>query len=342
MEPRKICVIHLNQIGDLVFSLPLLKALKDNYPQAQIHSVTRPYLKELLVDSPYVDEIILREKGLVNGWRLLKNLRRNRYDLLISLSNSGGGLFLAAWSKAAVKAGFTSFPWDLWLDVKDEITGHHSWRHNLRLLEKLGLEVKQDNYVGLLELAQAQVLKDIKGLESFDLSGGYAVISAGTSLHRKVKSWQDEKFAEVIRQLKKQYGFNAVLVGGADNIETNERIIESVSKGNNGGDLVNLAGKTGLKDLCYILKAARIFVGVDSGLMHLASSLDIPVVALFGPTDPFYVGPLNKQSVVIQKKALECVPCYLKGCEKRICMSQIEVEEVMDACKRLLFPFPDS
>jgi ADP-heptose:LPS heptosyltransferase len=97
----------------------------------------------------------------------------------------------------------------------------------------------------------------------------------------------------------------------------------------------NLAGKTGLRDLCYLLKGASLFVGVDSGMMHLASSLDIPVVGIFGPTDPFYVGPQNRKSMAVREE-MECSPCYLKGCQERTCMEKLEVRKVWEACEELL------
>ena len=67
-----------------------------------------------------------------------------------------------------------------------------------------------------------------------------------------------------------------------------------------------------LTGLCSVIKGASLFVGIDSGVMHMASCLDIPVVGLFGPTDPFYVGPQNKKSIVVREESMECVPCYLK------------------------------
>ena len=98
----------------------------------------------------------------------------------------------------------------------------------------------------------------------------------------------------------------------------------------------NLSGKTNLKELCYLLKEASLFVGVDSGVMHLASSFDIPVVGIFGPTDPFYVGPQNRRSRVVREK-MECSPCYLKGCEERPCMKNLDVQRVLEACEELLY-----
>ncbi|HQJ07827.1 MAG TPA: glycosyltransferase family 9 protein, partial [Deltaproteobacteria bacterium] len=106
MAEMRICVIHLNQIGDLVFSLPLLKALRDRYPDAEIHSVMKPYLKDLLAGSPLVNETIARQGGVRETLRLARTLRRNRYDLLISLARSEEAFILTSLSRAGTKAGF--------------------------------------------------------------------------------------------------------------------------------------------------------------------------------------------------------------------------------------------
>jgi ADP-heptose:LPS heptosyltransferase len=331
IQPKKICVIHLNQIGDLVFSLPLLKALRDNYPQAQIHSVIRPYLTELVAFIPYVDKVIPRQDGF---FKLMGEIRTNRYDLLISLSASSGCMIPTAFSKAGYKAGFNSFPWDLSLDIKEKIEGHHSWRNNLKIMKRLELKIAKEDYVGLFKLPS----KDLKDIAGFTSTGKYVVISPGTSLRRTVKAWEDDKFAELIIALKEKHSLDSVLVGGKENIEPNEKIIRLVKE--KGGDKVNrildITGKVSLNDLCYVLRDASLFVGVDSGLMHLASALDKPLVGLFGPTDTHYVGPLNKSARVVQHKELECVPCYLKGCESRQCMTKISVSEVLDKCAEVL------
>ena len=335
MEIKRIGIIHLNQIGDLVFSLTLLRALKEKYPGATIHSILRPHLKELLIQSPFVDKVIDRNKGIKNTLGLLKKIRRGDYDLLISLSNSSECMFLATFSGAKVKAGFKHFPWDLVLDAKDKIEGHHSWYNNFKLLKKMGIDAQKKDYVGLLVLPPEGIDPSL-----FQPQGKYVVISPGASARRRIKAWEERKFANLILLLKRTYGFNPVLVGGRDDVEQVARIIDAVREKDDGvqvGPVVNLAGKVGLKDLCYVLEDASLFVGVDSGVMHLASSLDVPVVGVFGPSDPFYVGPQNERSAVVREE-MECIPCYLKGCADRTCMKRLDVEKVFDACQRVLNP----
>ena len=339
MDVQRICVIHLNQIGDLVFSLPLLKALRDNFPASEIHSILRPYLQELLAHSPLVDELIPRKSGVQASLRLLRKIRETHYDLLVTLSNSPGGLFLAMWSGARIKAGFRNFPWDLGLDIKEEVEGHHSWYNNLKLLKGLNLEVKKRDYVGLLTLPTPEPYEGFAGSSATRPRGRYVVVAAGTSVRRNVKAWEEQKFGELILRLKEKYGLEPVLVGSKGDRAVNDRIIESIRTLDPHqalNSILNLAGEISLQELCSVMKEASLFVGVDSGIMHLASAFDIPVVGIFGPTDPFYVGPLNEKSVVVREEGIDCMPCYLKGCEDRKCLKRLDVTKVFRSCEQVL------
>ena len=330
MSFKKICIIHLNQIGDLFFSLPLLRALRENYPDASIHSLVKPYLQELLADSPYVDIVIPRKSGLTAKHKLLKNIRKSNYDLVISLARSEECLILTALSRAKTKAGFSHFPWDLCLNIKENIEGHNSWYNNAKLLERLNVIVIKTDYVGLMNVDQNR--------SDLSLPEKFVIISPGASKRRLKKTWQKEKFAKLMLLLKEKYGLSPVLVGGADNQAYNREIIRILEKKGREKDIdaLDLTGKTGLASLCSVIKGASLFVGIDSGVMHMASSLDIPVVGLFGPTDPFYVGPQNDRSIVVREESMECVPCYSKYCKHWDCMKKLDVYKVFDACKQLL------
>ena len=342
MNVKNICVIHLNQVGDLVFSLPLLRALRENYPDSTIHSVVKPYLRDLLTGSPDVNAVFPRKSGLREKLNLLREIRRNRYDLLISLSNSVECLLLTALSRAKRKVGFSNSPWDLCLDLKEKVEGHHGWFNNRKLLKKLDLTVEKNDYVGLvIPSSPGEGLWDLVESQGFDVGGRYVIISPGTSARRKVKQWEEEKFAEVIVSLKERYDLNPVLVGGQDNEELNEKIASIAKEKYNGEGLsmLNLTGRVGLMDLCSFMKYASLFVGIDSGIMHLASSMDMAVVGIFGPSDPFYVGPQNERSIVVREEDVSCAPCYLKGCDDRTCMKEVSVDKVLFACEELMDQF---
>jgi len=326
-----------------MFSLPLLKALREFCPRAEIHSVVRPHLGELLQDSPHINMAIRRKRGIVNDLRLLSEIRRTRYDLVIALSGSPSCLMITGLSGARGRVGFRHFPWDAGLNVKEVPEGYHSSHNDLKLLKRLNIPAAQMDYVGLLSLRER---KDSEGSTECwwsRIGDHYVVLAPGTSVRRGMKAWEEKKFGKLIVLLKKTYGFTPVLVGDEKDRKGNERVIEEAKQRDRDGkmdSIVNLAGKTNLADLCQLLKRASLFVGVDSGIMHLASSLDIPVVGIFGPTDPSQVGPQNKRSVVVQQKEMECVPCDLKGCKERRCLTGLDVKEVFDACKQLLVNTP--
>jgi len=330
MDTPKVCVIHLNQIGDLVFSLPLLKALRDHYGQAEIHSVTRPYLAGLLQDSPFVDRVIQRRDSILSVSSLILSLRRSRYELLVSLARSEEAMIMTLLSGAKLKAGFARAPWDIALDVKETVQGHNSWFNNARLLDRLGIPVFQNSYVGLLRV---DGVSQVEGLP-----WRYAVISPGASRRRLAKAWEEEKFALVIARLSMEFGLSCVLVGGEDAAFCTSEIAQRSKALLSGGvaQVVDLAGRVDLRSLVSVIRKAKLFVGIDSGPMHIASALDIPTVAIFGPTDPAYVGPQNERSAVVRKD-LACSPCYLRGdCDHRRCLSSIEAQDVLDACNRVL------
>ncbi len=144
--------------------------------------------------------------------------------------------------------------------------------------------------------------------------------------------------AAVIARLSMEFGLSCVLVGGDDAAEITGSIGKYVEAHLDGGvqQVVDLAGKINLRELSALLRKAKLFVGIDSGVMHMACALDVPTVAIFGPTDPFYTGPQNMRSLVVRRD-LACSPCYLeKPCPHRECLEGLEADVVMDACRDVL------
>jgi ADP-heptose:LPS heptosyltransferase len=327
MPLQRIGILHLNQIGDLLFSLPLLKALRQHAPEARIDSYVKPYLRELLDVSGLVDGIIQRSGGLRDTVSLIRQVRRNRYDLLISLSRSEECLLIAALSGAKSKAGFTHPPLDRFLHVRETIEGHNSWSNNARLLERLGVPVPDSGYVGLLPR------------EAYSGPGAlpdkYVVISPGASSRRQTKAWDPHRFAAVADALHDRRSLVPVLVGGADCRSCNNEILSAMQPCVREA-CIDLTGGVSLRQLSALLAGATLFVGIDSGVMHMASAHDVPLVALFGPSDPAFVAPHNRRSRIVRNDSLECVPCYLKPCDHCTCMQSITVEQVLTACESLL------
>ena len=326
MALSRIGILHLNQIGDLLFALPLLKALRQHAPTATIHSYVKPYLRELLEASALVDAVRVRRGGLRDTLQLVRQVRRERYDLVISLSRSEECLLIAGLSGAVRRVGFTHPPLDRLLTAREAIEGHNSWSNNAKLLVHLGVPAPAGGYVGLLPR------------HGYDgpgpLPARFVVLSPGASSRRQTKAWDPGKFAQLADALQERYGLAPVLVGGADCRSCNDELLGAMRPVVRDASL-DLTGAIGLCQLSALLARADLFVGIDSGVMHMAAAHDVPLVALFGPSDPAFVAPHNRRSRIVRNESLACVPCYLQPCDHCTCMRSISVGQVLDACDDL-------
>lgn len=306
----KVVAFHQNQLGDLLFSLPALKALKDQ--NAVISSVTRPNLAGLLKETSLVDEIIIKEKrgGLFNRLRLIRQLRQQKFEIGLFFSCSEGSLILGYLGGIKERIGFVGRG-DFLLTKKVEKQGASSPPTYLRLIEEMGIRPEKRDYVGLVKIPHKEMEFSRRLLGNFGLCNEdkVAIISPFASKRRKFRQWPEERFARLIDLLWERKQIRSLVVGTRKEIEEAEgiRSLCRMSK-----PLI-LAGKTNLLQLAALIKLAKIFIGIESGTTHLASSLRVPFIALYGPINPFHIGPQAERGIVIKKEG----------------MGLIEAEEVM-------------
>ena len=323
-RPRRIACFHMNQVGDLLFSLPALYNLRTAFPEAHIASVARPHCKELLLLSGLADEVVERPRRPIgSGLRVAGLLRRQRLDLALLFSTSLGMATLALLSGGRARVGFARSPAALFLTHRVPWTPPPSTQNNLRLLEAIGCPVTKRDYVGLIEPGEPERDEAGRLLQSAGIGAGeqFAILGPGTSSSREIKRWSDEGFAQVADRLADESGLKSVIVG----LDGGDRIC-ALSR-----NAVDLTGRTSLAALAAVLGMARVFVGVDSGLMHLAAAAGTPVVALFGPSDPEITGPQGEGHRAIHID-MPCRPCLAKSCDMgRGCMVGITADMVTDA-----------
>ncbi|MBU1487608.1 glycosyltransferase family 9 protein [bacterium] len=291
----KVVAFHQNQLGDLLFSLPALKALRDQ--KAIISSVVRPYLAGLLKETSLIDEIIIRKKGanLFDRLRLISQIRQQRLEMGLFFSCSEGSLILGYLGGLKERIGFMGRG-DFLLTGKIAKKGTSSTLNYLRLVEEVGIKPQKKDYVGLVKIP----FSDMEFAKRLLKEEKIAVISPFASKRRKNKEWSEERWAKVLDFLWTKKHLKPLIVGTKEEIGQAEKIRElaRVAKPQ------VLAGKTTILQLGALIKLSKIFIGIDSGPTHLASSLKVPVVALFGPTDPSCVGPEADNSLVIKKEEM--------------------------------------
>jgi len=331
---QRILVFHLNQIGDLIFTLPALKALREAFPGARITSVLRPHLAGLIAHSGFVDEIVHRPPGgPLRVLPLARRLRRLRPDLAIAFSQSAT-MALCAWlSGARQRVGYLDSDLCRLLNHRVQVRGIPCPRKVHRLVRSLGLSPDKRDYVGLVRLSAEDVAEGDGLLAEANLSGAGPLIALapGESTGQPHKSWSTAGFREVAAALARQDHARLLMVGSEKDRMLGHEIVTILGRRTG----ANLAGRTTPSQLAAVLARCDLLIGIDSGPMHVAAAMGVPVVALFGPTDPERTGPMGEGHEILFHQQ-PCWPCMTPTCVDRPCMERITVEQVLAAARRVM------
>lgn len=328
-QPRRIACFHLNQVGDLLFSLPAIYNLRSHYPEAEIISVARPYLKDLIRMSGLVDRVIERRRRPIGtGFELAAALRHEKPDMAVVFSTSFGMSVLAGLSGAKTRVGFDGKISGLFATHRVPRSRPPCLQNNLKLVEAVGCPIVKRDYAGLIHpgAAEREMANDILKSEGIGQDEPFAVLSPGTSDRREVKRWTDDGFAIVADRFAQETGGRSLVVGISAGCGISGRTRNAI----------DLNGRTSLPMLAALLERATVFVGVDSGVLHLAAAMETPVVGLYGPSDPEKTGPQGGVFRVV-RTGPQCSPCLQTTCDKnRLCMEEMASEEVFSAVQSLL------
>lgn len=277
LKVRRILLVSLTNIGDVVLTFPVFDALHAAFPDAVIDVVAGQKAAGFFGGNPRIGRVIVYDKGmsLVKVLAWVADLRRQRYDIVVDLRNT----FLPF----VVNAAAVTLPCFArgGMHMKD--------KHFARLAS---LSVK----VGPAAVRSAIVLSSAGRMACARLTGGkegYVLVAAGAADHKK--RWHEEGFLEVIRHVRSR-GYDVVLVGDRNDQEVAGRMMKALPEG-----VVDLCGRTTLLELAGVVERAGLAITNDSGIMHLASYSDKPIVALFGPTDPSLYGPWSARCVALRK-----------------------------------------
>lgn len=299
---NKLIFFHMNQLGDLLFSLPVLAAARAEWPQIKLFSAIRPDLAPLLSATGLIDVIIPRQRnGLLGKYAIVRRLRQEKISRAILFSESPEAILLSYAAGIPERLGFCSASLSFLLTKKAVRTGVPSLKNNFILGQLAGLKNIRIDYTGLVKIPSSEIDKTRKWLSSETIDASrMVVVSPGASKRRKEKYWAIEKWVKLL-VLFNRNNICPVLTGAPSELEELKGIAVNISP-----EPKIFPPTSGILSFAALLSLARLFVGIDSGAMHLAASLNIPVVALFGPTDPEQVGPQPpNMHRVIKKNEME-------------------------------------
>ncbi|MBI3620916.1 MAG: lipopolysaccharide heptosyltransferase II [Nitrospirae bacterium] len=342
-EPRRLLVRVPNWVGDVVHSLPAVAALRARFPRAELTVLARGEAGTILHHHPAVDRVVGYRAG--RGWAQLGRLRETAgrlrgesYDMGILLPNSFESAWLFWWAGIPRRYGFATDGRGWLLTEPQPCTAGvrtlHQADYYLALLAGLGvagsrswqrLESTAEERNGAAErLAGAGWSPGDSPLIALCPGAGYG----------SAKRWPLERYGELTRRLSREYGATTVILGGPA-----ERAMGEALAAQGGRRVIDLTGRTSLREALAVLSCAAVVVSNDSGLLHVAAAAGRPVVGLFGPTNPDRTGPTgaDASSVTIVRRPVNCSPCELRECPiDHRCMVWLEPDEVCAAVHRHL------
>jgi len=333
----KIIVRAPNWIGDVILSFPALNSLKKNFPQAQIWIAAREWAQDLYVSFDFVKDIISLPEmnNLKNVMESAQKIRRYNFDIGLLLTNSFSSALLFYLAKIPQRWGYNRDNRGFLLTKGAALknlynSSSHQVNYYLNLISSLGFQISPPELVLPLSIEEKNWAK--KELSSFGVEPDkpLIILNPGAS-YGPAKRWPAPKFADLAAILQKKKQAQILIVGSSEEVALAESIASSMIK-----KPINIAGKTTLRQLAVLISFANLFITNDSGPMHIANALRVPVVAIFGPTDPQVTGPFHQPSTFV-KKDVSCWPCSYRKCPfDHRCMKKIEPGDVFLASQNFL------
>lgn len=336
----RLLVRATNWVGDAILSIPALAALRARWPEAEISVLARPWVADIYRDQGLVDRLIPfdhhgRHRGPLGLERLARELRAAKFDSALLFQNAFEAAWIAWRAGIPERIGYArdargplltkSIP----VPGSGEIPAHES-NYYLELLRRAGW-IESLPEIGPVRIRVAPEALD--RAEKFLSDAGsppdrLRIAFGAGAAYGTAKCWPANRYADLARTLVSGHGARVLLFGAASEASVAAEVEQGAGEG-----VINLIGRSAIGDLPALLSRCSLFVGNDSGGMHVAAAVGLPVVAVFGPTDPDGTRPLTSQLSIVQRK-VACSPCFLRHCPiDHRCMKSVDLQMVLDATR---------
>jgi heptosyltransferase-1 len=347
LSGKRILVVKPSSLGDVVHTLPVAHALKRCYPSCFIGWIVQKGFQGILQSDPAIDEIIpisipstsdphaprgafmsAASATLATLRVLRRKFKGNPYNLVLDLHASFRSGLLGLTNPGGLRIGFrdakelnTYFQHRL---IGNNPDGRHAVEKNAAFAEYLKCVPIPEDYRIVVDPKAREKVREF--LREFGVTEGVRIVYANPAARWETKYWTVEALAELADLLIEQTQAAVVFSGSPDDVAYISMIADRMKQ-----RPIIAAGKLNLAEAVALIEASDVYVGVDSGPMHIAAFAGTPVVALFGPTDPAKVGPYGEGHVVIRDTHLDCLACRKRSCADRVCLEGISAQTVFDA-----------
>jgi ADP-heptose:LPS heptosyltransferase/GT2 family glycosyltransferase len=354
---RRILAVKVDHIGDFIIAFPAFQRLKEIFPDAELSVLAAKASVSLAALEPAIDRVIefnfyhaRSEKGRrTTSKKELAELRARllpeRFDLAIDLRRQGDTRPILQSTGARWLAGFDRGYEHRWLDIAIEFEGDVAlaWKRShagdslIGLVDALAAQCRADRTVIRGHVARAEDQAALRHLVPAMAASDGPVVAVHTGAGALNKQWPSASFAGLIDLLIGELAARVVVIGGADEAAFAQGVVRSVRRRE---AVASLVGKTSLRDLPSVLRAADLYIGNDSGPKHIAAALGVPTIGVHsGSVDAGEWGALGPAGLTIRRDMM-CSPCYLAlaaDCHRGLaCLDGIRVAEVFAACRRML------
>ena len=344
---KKILVIRIGNIGDVLFATPLIRILRKHYPQAVLDIVTSPQAQIVVKFNPYLNNVFIYKKfprlqRIFLRKVFIEHLKKQHYDLCIVLeSNKEYANFAKTICPNALRIGLESEFSEKNLHKTIEFSQKcHAIENYLKIAANLNLPL--DEACCSMDFFYPEPEEELKRMIKGHAKKGFFIIHSSCSSYLPYRGWEIEKLAQVSKNIVNK-GLDVFITGAATDREP--KLLLSMLNSEQG--VFSFLGKS-LYEVAYLIKNSRGILCCDTGILHIAKALKVPLIALFGPSDVNHTGPIGSGKHEAIRKDFNCGPCHYspqyRQKEKEFCldgkvtkcMSAITVEEVMAAISRII------
>jgi len=312
-QVNRILVITLSNVGDIILTTPVIKALEEEFPGSRIDVMVGPNGREIFERDPAIFKIIIYDSRLpiAEKRRLQLKLKKLKYDLVADLRNTVFPMLISPKFRTSTIQRFPKGPL-------------HSRAKHLYRLKSFGIDIKEPSSYIHIPAEDDEYISGLLAREG--ISGEFVAINPGSKSH--IKRWSQEGFAAVADRMVSECGMKVIFIGNNNDKDVVDAIIARMRSACH-----NFINKTNIRQLAALIKKSRLLITNDSAPLHIACAVGTKTLAIFGPTNPKRYGPTGEFDFVISKK-LHCSPCENAQCAyDHECMKLISADEVFDSAK---------